>query len=444
MLALAATLLIVFLGLYRLRWAVTAFIGMLPFFPRVLAIGINDGGLAFTERRMGILVLVMLLIAYNLVSPLIRKRLVQFFKKNRILIGLLISMLLVKGGSTFIHSGFGSIPYWIDEVLFSLVLTTAVYISISSEKDERHIISIILLGVAISGLLSFVEQIKGGPLLQGLVEVQVEVSNDLMEGRVRDDHLRSQALFDNPLLLAEFVCISFPLAIFGSFFFRGWQRYVSRGALIASPYILWAAYTRSGLLVSACGLAIFALAIVWAKSAKSTKALLFMLVVIILSFAVYIAADIVVNPLEYIDAKAEGGASLVERASQYIVVGQAVTGSPVIGYGLTQNFVNDLDFLNHLDNYWLRILLEGGVVSFVIFASMIGRLMATSIHQVNLSRYPIERWYYAAVSASIASFALYKLFVSMPSNNVYFYVLMAVLLAHIRNRSYYYFKDTKL
>ena len=431
MLGFAGALVNLVIGLVRLRFAVLFFVFMLPFFPRSMAFPVGDGGLALTERRLAIVFLLTLFFILALTKGGALARIISIARTQAVFFSILLAMLTTKVVSTLINSGIGSLSYVLDEILSSIFLFIIVFFIINSRRDVRNAIMALIIGLLISGVLAVVEQIKGAPLLQGLVNVEVaDAGRDLLEGYDRDGHYRSGALFDNPLLLAEFACLVFPFSLWGVTAFHGRSRLIALAGVLCVPLVLVLVYTRSGALVAAIGLLVFVYGYLWGRASDLTKFIMSIFLVAITFLSLYLAAMLVINPEILFSKKNDGGVSALERASQYFVVADAMTKSPLFGYGLTQNFAKDLDFLNHLDNYWLRLLLEGGLVAFVLFLFILFILVRKSIRIIRLGNSSEDRMFGVALLSFFVSFSVYKLFLSMPTNNVYLYIVSALLLWH--------------
>ena len=425
MMVLVAAMITFLLGLKRFQWAVLWYVFCIPLFPRSISLAIGGG--ALTQARLGVVVLVILFLAYFLLDQNIRKKTLGLLSRFTFFFVVLIALLLLKLFSTAINSGVSSLFYMVDEILFSIFIVFSVYVSLRRTGDERKFITVFILGVFLSGMISVAEQAKGSPILKGLVEAEVEVSDKALEGRERDGRFRSQALYDNPLLLSEFTNLILPFIIFGVIYFRKKIKILAVLGLIFVPFILWAVDSRSGFAIGLLGTMFFCTALLWSKSNRFIKVNLIATLLIFGTMAGYFSYNLLSNPEVYFQREDSGGVSALERVSQYIIVGNAVQKSPIIGFGLTQNFAKDLDFLNHLDNYWLRLLLEGGIPSFLLFSLLTLQALKLSIRGLSNQNTKEGRYYYAAIVTFFCVFILNKLFLSMPINNVYFFIVCALL-----------------
>lgn len=434
MIVVLVALLIALLCLVRMRWAVYLFVFLLPFFPRSISVAVGSGGLALSERRLAIVVLFLFSLLHILTNKQAVSKVVLLFRGQKGFVFSLLLLLLVKTLSTLLNSGAGPLLYVMDDALFSLFVLLVVFINLHSKINERTLIFVMVAGLFLSGVVTIAENIKGAPILQGVVDVSVDTAGrDTLAGRERDGSYRSQALFDNPLSLAEYVCLMIPLAFFAIRSSRDKYRIIYLGAIAFVPFMLWAIYSRSGLLVALLGVFVFLLCLTWARVSWFSRFAIISTVSVIVLIIIYQGVNIIIDPASYFSSDEQGGISALERAAQYSVVITGIEQSPVIGFGLTQNYANDIDFLNHLDNYWLRLLLEGGVLALLLFGYSVIKVIRVSIYYLSRSNNANESWFYASMIAFFVSFACFKLFLSMPTNNIYFYIVAAILFWHITN-----------
>lgn len=135
------------------------------------------------------------------------------------------------------------------------------------------------------------------------------------------------------------------------------------------------------------------------------------------------------NPTEYFSGEEKSGRSALERINQYSVVSQAFEERPLLGYGAQQNFANDLDFLNNLDNYWLRLVLEAGAVGIVLFVVAVFFTLHVARKVGKTLRNARDFALLVAFITSLFSILLYKFFLSIPWNNIYIYLLIGMIVS---------------
>lgn len=424
-------ILIVLLPLVMLRPKVglVVLVFLLAFMPRYVGIGVGEAGFALTPRRVAMFATVAALAAAFLVQPAVFARLSGFLRENRWLIVLFVAMYAVKLAATLVNSGVGvNLVYVIDDLLLFLVPALCFLLVVRTARDETSVVFGLVLALLFSAILATIESIRGDVLLQGLVDVSVEEAGvGGLTSKVRADTYRAKAMFDNPLLLAEFVCIVWPWACYlwltGRSLLARWSGFAG---LVAAPVALYLAHTRSGWLIFAIGVSFFIAVRFWDRSGRLARlplGLAYVAAVAALGLAAYTVAD---RSLDYLASGFVGSQSVVERLSQYVVVAGAWLDSPIIGYGMTRNYGFDLDFLNHIDNYWLRLILEGGTLLVMMFMVFTLTVFLSAMRQRSQAPTREYRLFMTAVCVSIVSFCAYKLFLSMPTNNAYFLLIAAL------------------
>ncbi len=404
---------------------------LLPFMPRYLGWGVGEEGFALSPRRIATLACLLGLAGVLMLRSGLVDRLIAFMRQNKFFVLVLLALYVAKASATVINSGFNAnLLYVIDDLIISLVPALGLLLFVRTAQDENLIIVLIVVALAVTGSLALIEALKGSVLLQGLVEISVEEAGiGGLADRIRGGFYRSKALFDNPLLLSEFVCIAWPWALYlwtvggrSTKFLLGFM------ATLAAPAILFVSHARSGWLVFSFGVGAYGSLRLWGRSSHFGRlAIGILLSVAVITMGAF-AYEVIVDPTAYITPGAEGTLSLAERLNQYVIVGIAWIESPLLGYGMSRNFTEDLEFLNNLDSYWLRLILEGGAISVLLFAVISAYLLVTAFEEYSSAPSIEYRRFMTAAIVSLLAFLLYKLFVSMPTNNAYFYIIAALIL----------------
>jgi len=381
-------------------------------------------------RGVAVIVALCALAAAYLVRSNVLVRISGLIRDNLYFIAILAMIFVVKFVATLMNSGLGvNIFYVIDDFLLLVVPAIGLLLVIRSSRDESLVVLALVLALVVSGVLASIEAAKGSVLLQGIVDVTVEESGvGGLTSKVRAETYRAKALFDNPLLLSEFVCVIWPWAVYLWFVGRtSLARWCGLVAGLAAPMTLYLTHTRSGWLIFSLGIAAFVAIRLWDRSSRVARVpLAIVYAVVIISCAAF-AFQLATNSADYLASGIEGSRSVAERLSQYVIVATAWLDSPVIGYGMTRNFGFDLEFLNHIDNYWLRLLLEGGTVLFILFLVFVVSAMVSTMVERKTAPTREYRLFMTAAVVSMFSFCLYKLFLSMPTNNAYFLIVVALV-----------------
>jgi len=438
-LALLIFLLLLPLTLVRPKAGAILLVFLLAFMPRYVGLGVSEAGFALTPRRVAVITTAIALAGVYLVRPGIFAGLPALMRENRNLLVLLLLIFGTKLVATLVNSGISlNVSYVLDDLLLALVPAVAVLVVVRSSRDEELLVMALVAGVILSAFLAGLESWRGQVLLQGLVDVSVtEVGVGGLSDNIRGEAYRAKALFDNPLLLAEFVCLIWPWALYllmaGQ---SSFARLLGLTAFVLSPLTIYLTQTRSGWLVFASGIGIFLALRLWDKSGRIARAPIAVLYGAIIVGAVLVLYQLALNSADYLASGAVGSRSIAERLNQYVVVAAAWVDSPFIGYGMMRNFAYDLEFLNNFDNYWLRLVLEGGAVLLLLFLAFVVRLVSLILQARAYAPTREYRVFMTAALASVAGFCLYKMFLSMPTNNAYFFIVAALVV----RRTYLYEK----
>lgn len=419
------------LTILRPKAGIYCLVFLLPFMPRYLGWGIGEEGFALSPRRIATIACFIGLAAVLMLRSRLADRIFLVIKENKLLVLLLLLLYLAKLAATALNSGISlNLMYVADDLILSLVPAVGLMLVVRTAQDEDRLVFLVVTALLITACLAMIESIKGSVLLQGLVQVSVEeAGRGGLTDLVRSGLYRSKALFDNPLLLSEFVCITWPWAVYlwtnGDSSSRVW---VGFSTAIAAPATLLAVHARSGWLVFVLGVTAYVSLVFWGRSGAMGRLAMSALLSMAVAFVGWMAVQVITDPTAYISPGAEGTLSIAERLNQYVLVATAWTESPFLGFGMTRNFSEDLEFLNNIDNYWLRLILEGGALSVVLFAAIALWLLLMTLGEY-LSAPTLEyRRFMTAGIVSLLAFALYKLFVSMPTNNAYFYIFAALIV----------------
>ena len=183
-------------------------------------------------------------------STQFRINFVRRLKQNKGVVFLIVGLMLWKLGSvitseTFFFSLYGFLNETISYVfIFFLVLSI-----IQTSKDVDSIILWFALSAFLIGLLGLYEAYVKHNLFIGYIPVSSEYLEQVMSEKLRGGKYRTQATFDHPLLLAEYIVFILPILVFAAIKSKG----VAKSALFLSNIILlivvmYETGTRSGVV----------------------------------------------------------------------------------------------------------------------------------------------------------------------------------------------------
>lgn len=419
------------LTLVRPKVALIAVVFLLPFLPRYLGIGIGEEGFALSPRRVVFIAFISGLIVQAAFRQDLLLRAAAIIRENSVFLKLIAGVIVVRALSTILNSGPNlQLFYVFDDAVITLAPAIGVLLLTHSADDERRVLVALLAGLFLSSIIASIESVKGGMILQGLVSISVEeAGRSGLTDIFRGDHYRAKALFDNPLLLAEFACVVWPWGVY--MYYAGVsqrQKLFGLFVCVAAPMTIYLTHARSGWLVFLLGLLGFIALRGWDKSSRVARLPLVVTLIIALSAIGMIAFQIVSEALSTMGDGAVGTRSIIERLNQYAVVASALSDSPLLGYGMSRNILTSLDSLDHIDNFWLRLLLEGGLLLLLVFLILVFRaVMMTFAARIEAGSLN-NRMFMSAALISMLSFLAYKNFISMPTNNAVFFLVLVLVM----------------
>ena len=429
MIAVLQTISVILLTAKRFYYGLLLFVFMLPFMPRYL--GMPWGASSVTARRMILAYFVLVFIAWFSSKPERVSTVSRSLLRGKAVVLIFVFLFIFKLMATLLGDDASNLLYVFDDFLSSIFVLILASTFFSEQKARQGVVLVVLYGLLLCEALAIIEYLKQSPLLQGIYTVDVETRTSVATiGVVRDDVYRTQVLYDNPLLFSEFVCLAWPLAWYS---YRHGDKRLNRSlglfALLLAPLSLYFVASRGGWLVFAITIGFMLYLSYWFRLDRSFKGLAFTFLIMLIAMGSFATYEVFSNPADYFSSDEKSGRSALERINQYSVVSQAFEERPILGYGAQQNFANDLEFLNNLDNYWLRLVLEVGAVGIVLF--VIGVIYTfRSARKVRTGlRNARDFALLVALITSLFSILLYKFFLSIPWNNIYLYLLIGMIVS---------------
>ncbi len=416
------------------RRAFYTYIALIPFMPAYFAIPLGIGGAGLSVRRILVYVLMMYVVAICLA----KSKMVVDVGKNmlrwRFFFASLFTIFAAKLIGTITSNELVGLAYWLDELAEIMVILFLAAYFITDKKQFVNFLTVILISAIISQLLVLIEAGLGHNLLYGLVSIEVStVGENVLEGRSRDGVYRAMGLFDNPLSLAEYSCWIFAFAY--TLLKIGVNKWLAIATIALVPLVLYLTSARSGFVV------LVAVLVVWLYQrlmpAFSTEVryfikLLLFVVESILAFLFLktISSKSGINWVidTFLSGSESENISSFERLNQYIQIIQAMSEAPWFGYGIKNHLISDIGV--NLDSYYLRILIEAGFVGLCGFICLIiAAIQLTKSANVALVA---GRRIALMFPVFVGVFAFYKFFLSMNGNNIYFYLIIGVLIGFTR------------
>lgn len=436
MLALVQTGVILLMLGRRYRLGLLFFVFFLAFAPRSTALALGGEGFALTFQRMSILILLGYMFVAVAYKAVLRQRLHQIVRDGPVVL-LIILMILVKLLVTLVGGGLSYLAYVVDDAALSLGVFLIFASYVREPRDYYRLLAMIVASAIVSALFGMIELQIARPLVSSVLDVKVQVNEAVLLGRVRESGYRVQALFDNPLALAELAVYSLPVALFGLMVLKGGKKrlFFALG-VISSLFLVYVTDARSALLAVTTVMFVYPLVYYWPRLSMMAKIVASFMLFCLVFYVLFLAFDII-SSMVHESGTAEywrydqTERSTLSRARQYFDVAAVLRDTNYVGVGFRQNFSNEIDDINRLDNYFLRMLLEGGVLGLLLFLSVLFAAFRMIRKGMGRKGGGVSRHLSAMLISFIAGFLIMKLFVSMPGNNVYFYLMMGAYLGYV-------------
>jgi polysaccharide biosynthesis protein PslJ len=152
------------------------------------------------------------------------------------------------------------------------------------------------------------------------------------------------------------------------------HRWIYKGFLCALAFVVFLSISRSTLVCAAVGLIVLAMS--WTLAAR-VRALVFVLAT---TMAVYVTVPGTLGTLTRLFTGASNDSSIASRTGSYDIAAQFISRSPLLGRG----FGTFLPKYWILDNGYLGLLIEGGIVGFggLLMVIVAGALAARRARQL--------------------------------------------------------------
>ena len=218
------------------------------------------------------------------------------------------------------------------------------------------VVPVILLGLA--------EYIQQTPLfINSASESLSELGYKGLDGRMRDDHHRVQLLFHAPFLAAELLLFQLITVIFSS------RQLIRKLTLsVALVFLILQTESRGALIILLLVGSLLTLRSRLFRSLSRTRVVLILSTIVIAAGVYYFAEDFYAHA-ESIRFEDEKASSLFERADQFRRVAAVFIEQPVFGLGPMRN-LETLEQINHMDNFYLRVLIEFGLAGLTWFVAL--------------------------------------------------------------------------
>lgn len=270
-------------------------------------------------------------------------------------------------------------------VPFFLLFLIGITVWHDSKQIERAIVVLMISSFFVS-LLGIYESFVKHNLFQSFVPITSEFTEFALESKIRGGY-RIQSTFSHPLVLAEYLVFTIPLAFVIAVNSRAlFYRVLGLIVLAFSGCALLMTGSRAavGILVLLGMLAVLWKLWLIIRSPKSSGYWLTALVMLLLPVVIAVAF----LGFTLLWTKVQGHSmeeisSTTGRFTQLQMSIPLIMGHPILGYG-AGNSATTLDYghpssLPTIDNYYLSIALDSGLPALALFIFMLGYILILSL-----------------------------------------------------------------
>lgn len=267
------------------------------------------------------------------------------------------------------------------DLITQLLFFCLTLLLIKDFSDIKTCIKAILIGASVVILIGIIESVNE---YNAFAEFAPKAALDrdyiasAISEKIRDTY-RVQATFLHPLVLAEYLVLIIPLAVYVAMSkqFSSIFRVAALLIVVSGIYLLLRTGTRSGVLILGLEIA-YALGITAIHDAKSLKtAKSFVRIVFFFCALIAGAMALYGEGIDLIKGRSESESMSSEaRLDQLISGSRAVIENPMLGWGpgLAANYASTANVTTgqvSVDNYYLTIVVESGVPALFAFVGLL-------------------------------------------------------------------------
>jgi len=409
---------------YRLGFLL--FVFFYATYPRLLAVGLGDQGFALTAQRIMLLMLLLLFgLRYIYGASDVRRGMAILWQESGTLIlffGLLLSRVL--GNLLTGRFDLSAIVSFVDETLFTLFLVLLAFSVIQTRRHVHMLLLVIVLSLLPNQIIACIEFVTQRSIFPASLQVDFETSRSvgaMLEGGTRFGLYRVQGAFESPLKLMAVMVLTMPLTIYLRGITRkGFLRSLLTMILLLQPVVIFWTGSRTGIMMMLIVVMAYVYRFVKYRFGKLESALLIFLMGSLALMFLILTADSILNNFLL---GSEGSRSTTSRLVQYVLSYPLIKTSPLFGYGYARNIVDVID-INRMDGYYLRTVMEGGLVALTCLVMLFWRSLR------KLGRLQNSGDYHLALSLriSLCAMAIMMLALNMGTSSFYTYLFFGLTL----------------
>ncbi|SHN38045.1 O-Antigen ligase [Duganella sacchari] len=312
------------------------------------------------------------------------------------------------------------------------------FVAMSSLRDRRDvawIMKLMVAGAMVVALLGGLERVVGHNLFAKLVPADNDVVAAALADKLRDGGNRVQSTFEHPMVMAEFLMMTLPMAVY-LLFSSAQQRYKVAGsaalALIMGGVLL--SGTRSAILTGAAvlglTLVLYFIENMRGRGGFTARGLLSLIGLIGIVTLAMAAVPVVAGLVQGRDVYERG--SSTARVMQYKMGLPKLEKQPVLGYGAGMgNYQVGFKASKgrvSVDSYYLTMALDSGVPGLLLFLGVFIGFIAMGLRLSFVETDPGPRLMARVLAVSLIGVLATRAVLSIEFNLFYVAVVCALLL----------------
>jgi O-antigen ligase len=380
-------------------------------------------------RVILVIILMFLILHFLGVHRLSKRR----FVDNRILFFIIIFYLFFRYLSAF-FSGSYSVSLVLYEHLSNINILVFTYLVLSGLNNIGKVIKILLFFATVLSVLAIFEHVTKFNIFTILADSSTNAGYTALTDKTRNGFYRSQAIFEHPLSLSQFLAILFPLT------FLFFKKNSIKSFIILSTIIFMGIYvtgSRSAILaIFISAIAFFFLSVKRDNEARErVKVKLFMFFVTLVLLPILFT---IVSNVAGLDSEDSEGASSRTRVYQMLNGYIAANQSPIFGYGpgnaddtifeVGLSYPNAVKlYVPTVDNLFLSSLVESGYIALFLLIALI---VTPLIHLVKVQRTNTSKAISCSIISGLVTMTTLSIFTVLPI----FYVILGLGLFYINSK----------
>ncbi len=419
------------LVVYDIKAAFFVFVLLYGIYPRFFSLGISEAGLALSMQRAALLLLLGMYSLHALWGSTDVQAGWRLLARQRVFLAALVVYLVARlaGNIAAGRLDITVVGQVISESLISIFVVVLTVTYVKTRRDISALLLVLMLSLLFNQLIATYEFVTQQPIFPadlGLLYDAGIRGEAVLEGRMRDSVFRVMGIFDNPLKLAVFLSMLLPFAVFLTVSAtKDWVKTFAAAAVILALPVAWFTGSRAGI---GGVILVFGWQLYFWLGARMTAWARKLLLVCGFGFAAFLAyafAGQLIQELLFGDAYAR---STQARFDAYVTVPLLLAESPWFGFGYARNIVEQLD-LGSLDPFYMRLALEGGIVSVTAFVVFIVRAISIPAAIVTGESLAVDVSLARAIRMSLTIAALLALILTLAYTRMYVFLFAGLAVA---------------